>query len=312
MSHEVQKMAYVGQVPWHGLGNKMAAGSSIQDWTEAAGFTWEAVKSPVVYSTPSGDLVMPSRHVLHRSDTGHPLAVCSDRYKPVQPAEVMDFFATVVEGLPSFSLETAGVLREGKKLWALAKSDNTLDFSQDNISRYLLLATSYDLTIPTLIQQTSVRVVCNNTLQFAFDRKGEVRTRVSHATTFDKDQIINDLALDDDWGMFSDLVANTAAKGITDNQAKEFFEEVFFPSSVLSTDSSKKKRLAAASEAYKSSPGADLASAKGTLWGALNAVTYMADHTGRSKNVEMKLESGWFGESSSIKSRALATASAMV
>ncbi len=49
----------------------------------------------------------PGRKVLHRSDTGAPLAVVSNGYNVVQPSEVMSFFRTLVD-LGGFKLETAG------------------------------------------------------------------------------------------------------------------------------------------------------------------------------------------------------------
>ena len=41
--------------------------------------------------------------------------------------------------------------------------------------------------------------------------------------------------------------------------------------------------------------GADLASASGTAWGLLNAVTEYVDHERRAKSQEYRLDSSWFG-----------------
>ena len=54
--------------------------------------------------------------------------------------------------------------------------------------------------------------------------------------------------------------------------------------------------------------GADLASAKGTAWGLLNAVTEFVDHERRARNQEYRLDSAWFGQGPGLKQRALEAA----
>ena len=58
-------------------------------------------------------------------------------------------------------------------------------------------------------------------------------------------------------------------------------------------------------EALDRSPGAHLKSAKGTWWGALNAVTYVEDHLRESKTEGNALHSAWFGAAANRKSKAL-------
>jgi Domain of unknown function (DUF932) len=45
---------------------------------------------------------------------------------------------------------------------------------------------------------------------------------------------------------------------------------------------------------YESALGQDLDTAKGTLWGAVNAVSYDVDHV-RSVGAGDRLDSAWFG-----------------
>jgi hypothetical protein len=51
--------------------------------------------------------------------------------------------------------------------------------------------------------------------------------------------------------------------------------------------------------------GAELASAKGTAWGLLNAVTEFVDHERRARSQEYRLDSAWFGQGATLKQRAL-------
>jgi hypothetical protein len=51
--------------------------------------------------------------------------------------------------------------------------------------------------------------------------------------------------------------------------------------------------------------GSHLASANGTAYGLLNAVTQFVDHEQRAKSQDNRLNSAWFGQGSSLKSKAL-------
>jgi hypothetical protein len=69
-------IAYAGQTPWHGLGQALTPGASIETWAREAGLAYDVLESPVKYSTPAATELQtwPARKVLHRSDTGAPLA----------------------------------------------------------------------------------------------------------------------------------------------------------------------------------------------------------------------------------------------
>ena len=61
-------------------------------------------------------------------------------------------------------------------------------------------------------------------------------------------------------------------------------------------------------DAFEDSPGADLKSAKGTYWGAVNAVTYAMDHQGTGQHA---LHDAWFGRKAAHKRDALTLATKM-
>ncbi|MBN0134206.1 DUF932 domain-containing protein, partial [Pseudomonas aeruginosa] len=87
----------------------------------------------------------------------------------VQPREVLEFYRDLTQ-VSGYELETAGVLKGGRKFWALARTgQNTSLKGNDLVNGYLLLATSCDGTLATTATPTTVRVVCNNTLTIAVD-----------------------------------------------------------------------------------------------------------------------------------------------
>ena len=87
--HLVETMAYAGEQPWHGLGNKLAPGQSIEQWKQSAGMDWRIEETEVRYATGSHGVdslsAYPEQKVLYRSDTQAPLAVVSKRFNVVQP-----------------------------------------------------------------------------------------------------------------------------------------------------------------------------------------------------------------------------------
>lgn len=40
MAHDINSIAYTNAVPWHGLGNRVTPGASIDTWAREAGMNW--------------------------------------------------------------------------------------------------------------------------------------------------------------------------------------------------------------------------------------------------------------------------------
>lgn len=60
-------------------------------------------------------------------------------------------------------------------------------------------------------------------------------------------------------------------------------------------------------EAMMDSPGSDLVTAKNTMWGAVNGVSYYTDHV-RGRSQDTRLSSAWFGQSDQLKNKAMQVA----
>ena len=126
MAHQIEQMAYVGATPWHGLGNQLTQKQPLEIWQREAGMDWQILESPVHFKSDAiGHLgtihSFPEQKVLFRSDTKAPLSVVSQRYHTVQPREVLEFYRDLTE-VSGYELETAGVLKGGRKFTALART----------------------------------------------------------------------------------------------------------------------------------------------------------------------------------------------
>ena len=314
MSHLVQTMAYAGETPWHQLGNELPARQPIDVWAQKAGMDWTICETPVRYMTEQAGslgsiMSFDEQKVLYRSDTKAPLSVVSGRYQVVQPKAVLEFYRDLTE-ISGFELETAGVLKEGKKFWALARTGKeTALKGNDLVKGYLLLATSCDGTLATTATPTTVRVVCNNTLTIALNGASSA-IKVPHSTSFDAQQVKKQLGIAvSQWDSFMYRMKTLSERKVKSHEAMNYFLKVLCltdqhvdpAQGLINERALKKVRAMYEGQGH----GSELASASGTAWGLLNAVTEFVDHEKRARSQEYRLDSAWFGQGANLKQRAL-------
>lgn len=307
-------MAYTGETPWHRLGNQLPAKQPIEVWAEKAGMDWTICETPVRYLTeqagaPESIRSYDEQKVLYRSDTKAPLSVVGGRYQVVQPKAVLEFYRDLTE-VSGFELETAGVLKEGKKFWALARTGKQAVLKgNDVVKGYILLATSCDGTLATTATPTTVRVVCNNTLAIALNGASS-SIRVPHSTSFNAQAVKKQLGIAvSQWDGFMYSMKTLSERKVKTHESMNYFLKVMCqtdghvdPASGLTNERALKK----VQSLYDGhGRGAELSAASGTAWGLLSAVTEFVDHEKRARSQEYRLDSAWFGQGASLKQRAL-------
>jgi len=304
-------MAYANETPWHGLGNRLAPNQPLDVWAKQAGMDWHIESADVRFVASNDGLgsihAFPEQKVLYRSDTKAPLSVVSKRFQVVQPSEILEFYRDLTE-VGGYELETAGVLKEGRKLWALAKTGQSVSLKgSDKVNGYLLLATACDGTLATTAQFTSVRVVCNNTLAIALgDSAGAVK--VPHRSQFDAQAVKRQLGIAiSAWDGFMARIKAMAARPVTEAAADAYLKRVLAAPTARPDDPVRvsERSLKAVQELYAGKgTGSQLASSSGTAWGLLNSVTEFIDHRRRSYSDDHRRDTAWFGQGAAIKQRA--------
>ena len=224
----------------------------------------------------------------------------------------------VLVELYGYRLDTAGALDGGRKVWALAKTGMTAavdEGKEDQLGAYLLLATSCDKTLATTAAFTSIRVVCQNTLFFAMeDIKTERRpqVKVPHNLRFDAGSVKEKLGLmDRAWSGFIAKVHQMASRSMKTDEASSFFENLLIQKTSKVLSKKAQSEHGTIMGLFSSAPGQNLSSTKGTLWGAVNAVSYYADHV-RSCAGSDRRDSAWFGAGYGLKEKAWVNASMLV
>ena len=343
MAHQLEQMAYVGDTPWHGLGNQLTQNQPIEVWAKQAGMDWRIESSNVSYMAKNErgqSIIMPyeEQRVLYRSDTHAPLSVVSQRYQEVQPMEILEFYRDLTEQ-SGFELETAGVLKGGKKFWALARTGQSTALKGKDVSNgYILLATACDGTLATTAQFTNIRVVCNNILAIALrgQSSGAGVVKVPHSTKFDADKVKQQLGISvRAWDEHMYEMKQLTQRKVTQGEAAAFFDAVFNNTSMSAADQEENiiqfyRNIATPTPAKeKSEPngramtkvmnmfngqgrGAELSSAKDTAYGLLCSITEFADHERRAMSTDHRLDSAWFGAGAALKQRGLEQALRLV
>lgn len=349
--HAVETMAYRmdAGVPWHGLGNPVNNNMDVDSMLKAAGIDWTVSRRYVRMKQSSTNdelLPIPGYFAIVR-DTDHKVyQIATDRYKPVQNRVIMEQFREhIAEG--GMELDTAGSLKEGAVIWAMAslKKGFTLP-GGDIVTGNLLYSTSHDGSLVTEAKFVSTRVVCWNTLSAAKGEKGKA-FRLKHSAKFDKQKqqeakeflglAIKRLERLEEWAStlaevkigkkeVTTLVAaltnpayrERVIESTTDYQ--EFrrmgmMDDVF--GSILTkggypepTDAELNRVAKHILDSVVESPGSTMKSAKGTLWGIVNGVTYYTDHVA-GRNADNRLTSAWFGQRENLKEDAFALALAV-
>ena len=329
MAHLIDTMAYVGETPWHGLGNELSPKQPIEVWAREAGMDWRIESSDVSYmanNVKGQSLILPfdNNKVLYRSDTLEPLSVVSQRYQEVQPREILEFYRDLTEQ-SDFELETAGVLKGGRKMWALARTGQSMTLKGGDVSNgYLLLATACDGTLATTAQFTNIRVVCNNTLAVSLANGNGGMVKVPHSTSFDGDRVKQQLGVSvKQWNEHMYEMKQLTQRRVTQAEAANYLSRVFNnqDDDIILFNSAKKEKDAVPNAKAMNQVmnmfngqgrGADLDSARDTAYGLLSAMTEYVDHERRAMSTDHRLDSAWFGAGAKLKDKSLEEAFALI
>ena len=188
MAHNVETMAYAGEVPWHGLGVPVSNDLTPVQMMEKAGLNW-TVDQIDSYVTVGDKQIPTGMKSLVRSSDNKVLTNIGQVWNPVQNEDAFNFFSEyVMKG--DMEMHTAGSLKGGQLVWALAKVKESFDlFGGDTVESYLLFSNPHKYGFSIDVRFTPIRVVCNNTLSLSLEAKAERSVKVGHRTEFNANEV---------------------------------------------------------------------------------------------------------------------------
>lgn len=295
-------MAYAGETPWHGLGKQVPADISPNDMLKAAGLDWKVSAIPA-FAEINGKQVDIGHSALVRDVDNKVLDVITNDWVPNQNEKAFEFFNDFVAA-GEMEMHTAGSLKDGQLVWALAKVKDAFElFNGDTVESYLLFTNPHKYGWSIDVRFTPIRVVCNNTLTLSLNTQSSKIVKVSHRREFDGDLVKETLGVaKEKLAKYKEMAAYLGSKRYTDESVVDYFKRVF---PVGGTKKEISKNAEIALEIMDQQPGAEFA--EGSWWQAFNAVTFMTDHM-IGRNADNRLTSAWYGANKNLKTKALETA----
>lgn len=331
MAHEIDfttmttgSAMFAYEPAWHGFGTVVQAAQTSADALRIAGLDWDVRLTDLAadFGDGEGDArykAIATHRATYRSDTGRALGAVGLRYRPLQNREAFAWMDEVVgESLAIW--HTCGSLREGRKVWMLAKLPGTLEVTdRDVLEKYVLITNSHDGTGAVRLFPTSVRVVCANTLRLAIDTAdrnrseggaplglklfhtaGSLSRRVQKAK-----QLLG--VINDSHDEFANAARAMIAKPLSSKQVGDYFGGLVDGRS----DRTRGKVLTALWDRF--ALPTNEGTFKANVWTAYNAASEYADHELRvvgkgDVRTERKFQSVLFGSAHRFKERAWAGA----
>lgn len=202
MAHELREgkdgvleMFSVRETPWHRGGHILSEAPSFKEGLQMAGQGYTVKKEPVfVFRKEAGKtprpVAVPDQYVLTREDTGEILSrkTVGKVYEITQNEEG---FSPLIPLLDSglASLETGGTLRNGADAWLMVKwniekmSGRVQEiYTENGLKPFGFMAMNHDGRKGMTVQDTTIRIVCANTLGFAENEKDVRRVIVRHSS----------------------------------------------------------------------------------------------------------------------------------
>ena len=316
MSHEVESMFFMNQTPWHGLGTRVIEIPTIDEAIAASGLNWTVGMKPLF--TEQGEKV--KHQATFRESDGKILGVVGPGYKPLQNMEAFKFFQPFLDQ-GAATLETAGSLRGGQRVWVMAKikSDPLVIVPQSNdiVQSYILLSNSHDGTLAVRVGFTPVRVVCANTMAMAHSSDASKLIRIRHSGNVEEAlAAVRDVmnVAKSEFEATAEQFRLLASKQVSRKDLERYVKMVFNVKKDLTVDELDDKSsrvLAKILPLFEKGRGNDLPGVKGTYWAAYNAVNEYLQYE-RGSEAANRLDSMWFGTSAAVNKKALDTAVGMV
>lgn len=313
MAHNINRMVYAGEVPWHGLGSKLPANATYEEVAQLAGF-YHVEERPLFM--PGLATPVPDRKALVRADTGDYLATVGDGYEVMQFA---DLARAGVAAAGEFQAiwHTAGTLgAKGIKGWMLAELPGVLRVQHDEsvIRKYVVLSTGHDGYTTTHLKNTGIRVVCQNTLTAAARGAG-MGWRMAHKPG---SKVKLEAAVDAfkhalrGYEQFGELANAMVQVRLNTEQVVQVLNHALPLDTAEDAPPQEAQRAARARvlELHETAIGLN-DHLRGTAWGAYQAWTEYADHNRGVKQLAdgstaaRRLDSIWFGAAAQLKQRAM-------
>ena len=340
MAHEIETHDHVvlhREAAWHGLGTIVQDAPTPMEALQLARLDWMVEQWPLYATDGEGNRITVEDKVANvRSDTKTVLGIVGTGWTPLQNKDTAEFCEALAEQNDTVKVESAGSIRNGKKVWFLLKGESFSVRDADEVCPYILVSNGSDGGTGFRCTPTTIRVVCANTLHmvipsweseghlgslsqasFSCKHTGNLKGRIEEAK--------NALQLyGKSLGGHRATIDSLAAKDISTNDIQKFFLECYtrdfgaIPVTPISkVDRSRRDRSVKAYNAILARFGKEETICGANAWTMFNAYSgwLQNDRKPRGKdaarNADNRMNSNLFGSSADKTLAAFETALAI-
>lgn len=300
----------VKEKPWHGLGKIVQDYPTSAEALQFAGLDFEVIKEDL-YTTSFNDAgqaidfsnKVRTHFATIRKDTGNILGIVGKDYEVVQNKDAFAFFDAIVGG-DGIQYETAGALGNGERVFITAKLPGYIRVGKEDLTeKYLFLSTSHDGFGSIMAAFTPIRIVCNNTLNAAL-RNHTNAIKIRH--TPNVKQRLEDahklMGISNNLSNELEFIFNHWSKiSITDRQVKKLIQMSLvqnkealskLQNGIDDEASAYYKNMCTAAFEYTiGNETQQMATTRGTLYGAYNGITGYFQNVRKYKDDTAKVKS---------------------
>lgn len=305
---DLDSMMAVGKAPWHYAYNKsmvslVAKDTKVtsRDINRVAGLDWEVAQVPLNDILKGDYRALPTDVVNVRTDKNLIVGKVKKRYRVFQNNQAPVFLDNLADSGDA-TYETAGSLHGGSQVWWLMKLPEGVTIGGDareKLETYILFMNTHDGSTQAIVSIVTIRVVCQNTLTWAL-RDALRSFKIRHTDSANEQWAQARHALDIGYAYQAELAewgGKMSEVSFSDGEFQAFLDDLVpTPKPVTITKQGK--------ETVQNQRGITLANntkggitsiyynnatqdhVRGSLWGAVQAVSYYTDHLGTSRNTE--------------------------
>lgn len=312
----------VKEKAWHGLGQIVQDYPTSSEAIRFAGLDYEVIKQDIYttcYNADGQPMDFTNRIKTHfatmRPDTGEVLGVVGKDYEIIQNRDAFSFFDAIVGG-DGIQYETAGALGKGERIFITAKLPGYIKVGrEDLIEQYLFLTTSHDGFGSITVAFTPVRIVCNNTLNAALrNHSNSIKIRHTANAKDRLEQAHKVMGISNQLSSQLETIFNrwTTVK-VTDPELHRLIQLAMVPNKEVLASVEKgqfdelstcfNNMCTSVFEYAMNSPTQQTETARGTLFGAYNAITGYFQNVRSYKDGEAKLKSLLYGGTAQMRTQ---------
>ena len=267
----------------------ISTANSVDEALCMSGMDWN-VSSKFLYDENGNEY--PNFRANVNDSTGDLLGIVSDKYSIVQNKEAFDFVNDLTS--EGFKFDKAGSFKNGKSIWVMGKFESE-DILGDEVDNNVVFVNSHDGSSGVKVMMTPVRVICANMLNLALRRAERSWTSKHTRSIYSRlDEAKYTLGLVDNYmSELKEEAERLAYIKITDTKIEEIFDKLF-PVDVNNDSARKIRNVSVMKDSFiKCYNENDIAQFKGTVYGAINAMSDLISHRQPNRITANYYENSW-------------------